>query len=59
MDKFIVGSLELRAEERQLAVGRRSDAKQMASTYHLNIVRYRYEVAQPAPFLAVNSLKNV
>jgi len=48
MDKFLVGPLELRVEERQFAVGRRGGAEQVAITYHLNIVQYRYEVAQPA-----------
>jgi hypothetical protein len=46
MDKFLVGPLELRVEERQFAVGRRGGAEQVAVTYHLKIERYRYETRQ-------------
>ena len=46
IDKFLVGPLELRVEERQFAVGRRGGAEQVTVTYHLKIERYRYKTRQ-------------
>ncbi len=43
MDKFLVGPLELRVEERQFAVSHQGSNEQVVITYCLDIVRYRYE----------------
>jgi hypothetical protein len=45
-DKFLVGPLELRVEERQFAVSRQGGSEQVVVTYCLKIERYRYEVRQ-------------
>jgi hypothetical protein len=53
-DKFLVGPLELRVEERQFAVSRQEGGEQVAVTYCLDIIRYRYEAVQPTSFFVTD-----
>lgn len=48
-EKLFVGPLELRVEERQFAVSHQEGVKQLAITYHFDIVRYRYESPHAVP----------
>lgn len=54
-DRLLVGVLVLRVEERQFAVNRQADTEQVAVTYCIDIVRYRYEAAQLVSLSAINS----
>ena len=52
-DKLLVGPLELRVEERQFVVSHQKGIKQVAITYCIDIVRYRYEAAQLVSLSAI------
>lgn len=55
-DKFLIGPLELRVEERQFAVSRQGGSEQVEITYYFDIMRYRYETAQPMSLSAASLL---
>lgn len=53
-DKLLVGPLELRVDERQFAMSYQGSNKQLDITYYFDIVRYRYETAQPMSLPAIS-----
>lgn len=53
-DKLLIGPLELRVEKRQFVVSHQEGIEQVAITYCIDIVRYRYEAAQLVSLPAIS-----
>jgi hypothetical protein len=54
-ERFFVGLLELRVEERHFVMSRQEGVEHLAITYYFDIVRYRYETIHALSFATADS----